>query len=137
MKKGVSFIRDDACQKAFEDIKEYLTKPPVLASSVSGKPFLFYVTAMDHSLGTLLVQKNVEGVEQTIYYLNRTLIGVESHYNPVKKECIALIFAIQKTRHHLVEQTIHVIFRINPLQILMTKPGSLNSRLANWTILLS
>ena len=137
MKKGVSFIRDHACQKAFKDFKEYLTKPPVLASFVSGKPFLFYVTAMDHSLGTLLVQKNVEGVEQTIYYLNRTLIGVESHYNRVKKECIALIFAIQKTRHHLVEQTIHVIFRINPLQILMTKPGSLNSRLANWTILLS
>jgi len=46
MKKGVSFIWDNACQKAFEDIKAYLTKPPVLASPVVGKPFLLYVRAM-------------------------------------------------------------------------------------------
>jgi len=31
----------------------------------------------------------------------------------------------------------HVISRINPLRILMTKSGSLNPRLANWAILLS
>jgi len=31
----------------------------------------------------------------------------------------------------------HVISRVNPLRILMTKPGSLNSRLAKWAILLS
>ena len=40
-------------------------------------------------------------------------------------------------RHYLVRQTIHVIFRVIPLRILMTKPGSLNSRLAKWAILLS
>ena len=58
MKKGVSFVWDDACQKAFEDIKAYLTKPLIMSSSVSGKPFLFYARAMNHSLGALLAQKN-------------------------------------------------------------------------------
>jgi len=43
MKKGVSFIWDEACQKAFKDFKEYLIKPPVLVAPVSGKPFLLYV----------------------------------------------------------------------------------------------
>ena len=94
MKKGVSFVWDDACQKAFEDIKAYLTKPLVLASPVAGKPFLLYVRAMDHSLGALLAQKNDEGVEQTINYLSKILIGAESRYNPVEKECLALVFAI-------------------------------------------
>jgi len=82
------------CQKAFEDIKEYLTKPPVLASPVSGKPFLLYVRGIDHSLGALLAQENDEGAEQAIYYLSRTLIRAESRYNPIEKECLALIFAI-------------------------------------------
>ena len=36
MKKAVSFVWDDACQKAFENIKAYLTKPPVLVSPVVG-----------------------------------------------------------------------------------------------------
>jgi len=64
MKNGVSFIWDDTCQKAFDDIKKYLTRPPVLASPISKKLFLLYVRAMDHSLGTLLTQKNDEGIEQ-------------------------------------------------------------------------
>jgi len=62
---------------------------------------------------------------------------VKSHYNPIEKECLALVFAIKKTRHYLVGQTIHVIFRVNPLRLLMTKPRSLNSRLAKWALLLS
>ena len=85
---------------------------------------------MDHSLGALLAQKKNNGHEQAIYYLSRTLIGAESRYNSIEKECLALVFAIQKTRHYLVGQTIHVIFRVNPLCLLMTKPRSLNSRLA-------
>ena len=92
---------------------------------------------MDHSLGALLAQKDDNGHEQAIYYLSRTLIGAESRYNPVEKECLALVFAVQKTRHYLVSQTIHVISRVNPLRLLMTKPGLLNSRLAKWALLLS
>jgi len=71
---------------------------------------------MNHSLGALLAQTNDEGHEQTIYYLSRILIGAESRYNPIEKECLALVFAIQKTQYYLVGQTIHVISRVNPLR---------------------
>jgi len=137
MKKGISFAWDKSYKKDFEDIKEYLTKPPVLMVPTSGKSFLLYVRGIDHSLGALLARKNDEGHEQAIYYLSRTLIGVESQYNPTEKECLALVFTVLKTRHYLVGQTIHVISRVNPLHILMTKSGSLNSRLAKRAILLS
>jgi len=90
MKKGVSFVWDDACQKAFEDIKAYLTKHPVLVSPVSGKLFLLYVRAMDHSLGVVLAKNNDEGVEQVIYYLSRNLIGAESRYNQSKRSVLLL-----------------------------------------------
>jgi len=45
MKKGVTFIWDDAYQQAFKKIKQYLTQLPVLTVSVSEKPFLIYVWA--------------------------------------------------------------------------------------------
>src|SRR4051812_20726489 len=92
---------------------------------------------MDHSLGALLAQHNDEGYEQAIYYLSRTLLGAEHRYCPVKKECLALVFAVQKMRHYLVGQTIHVISKVNPLRLLMNKPSSLNERLSKWAILLS
>jgi len=41
MKKDVSFVWDKACQEAFEDIKRYLTKPPVLVAPTSGKSSCF------------------------------------------------------------------------------------------------
>ena len=53
MKNDVSFVWDEACQKAFEDIKKCLTKPPVPIALILGRSFLLYMRAMDHSLGTL------------------------------------------------------------------------------------
>jgi len=92
--------------------------------------------AMNHSLGTLLAQKNDEGFKHAIYYLRRTLIGAESHYNSVEKECLALVFAVQRqTLLGWPNHTCH--FESQSPTILMTKPGSLNFRLANWAILLS
>ena len=119
MKKGVSFIWDDACQQAFEEIKQYLTQPLVLTAPVSENSFLIYVQAMDHSLGALQAHNNDQGHEQTIYYLSRTMIVAEHRYNPIEKECLALVFAVQKMRHYLVGQTIHVILKVNPLRLLM------------------
>ena len=85
MKKGVSFIWDDTCQKAFDDIKKYHTKPPILVGPRADKPFLLYVRAMDHSLGALLAQKSDDGYEQAVYYLSQTLIGAKPRYNPLRK----------------------------------------------------
>ena len=92
---------------------------------------------MNHSLGALLAQKNDEGAEQAIYYLSRTLIGTESCYNSVKKGMPCSCLSHPEMWRYSVGQTVHVISRVNPLRILMTKPSSLNSRLANWAILLS
>ena len=63
MKKGVSFIWDNTCQEAFEEIKKYLTHPPILVALVSEKSLLLYVRAMDHSLEALLAQKNDQNYE--------------------------------------------------------------------------
>ena len=92
---------------------------------------------MDHSLRALLAQNNDQNHEQAIYYLNRIMIGAKHHYHLIEKEYLTLVFAIQKMRHYLMGQHIHVIFRINPLQFLMTRPSSLNCRLVKWAILLS
>ena len=92
---------------------------------------------MDHSLRALLVQNEDQGHKQAIYYLSRTMIGAEHRYNPVEKECLALVFDVQKMRHYLVGQLIQVISRVNPLRLFMTRLSSLNCRLAKWAILLS
>jgi len=92
---------------------------------------------MDHSLGALSAQNNDQNHEQEIHYLSRTMVGAEQHYNLIEKECLVLVFAVQKMRHYLMGQHIEVISRVNPLRLLMASPSSLNSRLPKCVILLS
>lgn len=73
----------------------------------------------------------------TLYYLSRMLQGVEHRYTPVEKECLALMFAVQKLRHYLLSNTVYLVSKINPLKVLVTKAGSLNARMAKWSIRLS
>lgn len=94
MKKGVSFIWDQSCEEAFDEIKHYPTNLPIQVAPIAGKPFLLYVRTIHHSLGALLVQHNEEGYEQAIYYICRTMIGTKSRYNPVVKECLALVIVV-------------------------------------------
>jgi hypothetical protein len=73
--KGVPFIWDQACQNGLEDIKKYLTNPPVLCAPIKGKPLILYTVAMPTSLGALLAQTNDDGKEMSLYYLSHTLLG--------------------------------------------------------------
>ncbi|WP_170284064.1 RNase H-like domain-containing protein, partial [Flagellimonas olearia] len=88
-------------------------------------------------VGALLAQENDEGKEAALYYLSRMLVGAEHRYSPVEKECLAVMFAVQKLRHYLLSNTVYLVSRINLLKVLVTKAGSLNARLAKWSILLS
>ena len=111
--------------------------PPILVAPKSGRPFLIYVKATSHSLSALLAQDDDNDHEQAVYYLSRTLVGAKSRYPMIEKECLALVFAIQKIRHYLVGQTIYIISNINPIRVFITQPTSMNWRLARWALLLS
>ena len=92
---------------------------------------------MNHSLGALRAQNNDQGHDQAIYYLSMTIIGVEHQYNLIEKECLALVFTVEKMQHYLMSQLIHVISKVNLLRLFMTKASSLNYRLVKCVILLS
>nr|MCH9869614.1 RNA-directed DNA polymerase [Serratia marcescens] len=102
MKKNTPFIWDEKCQKAFDDIKQYLANPPVLAAPITGKPLILYTAVTEESLGALLAQNNEEGKENALYYLSRRLQGAEFKYSLIEKYCLSLIFAVQKLRHYLL-----------------------------------
>ncbi|XP_019240297.1 PREDICTED: uncharacterized protein LOC109220284 [Nicotiana attenuata] len=134
LRKDIPFHWDQLCQNAFESIKTYLLNPPVLGAPMLGKLLILYIAAQERSLGALLAQENEEGKEQALYYLSRTLIGVELNYTPVEKICLGLLYAIKKLRHYFEAYTIKLISRADPVKFVMTRPV-LSGRLARWSIL--
>ncbi|XP_020272036.1 uncharacterized protein LOC109847203 [Asparagus officinalis] len=136
MKKDVSFEWDDACQNAFESIKKYLTCPPVLGVPIKGRPLILYTAALPMSLGALLAQVNDEGKEVALYYLRRMMLGAKQNYPGMEKICLALVFAAQKLRHYMLEHTIHLVSREDPLRYILGKLV-LSGHLAKWAMFLT
>ena len=135
MKKGVNFEWDEACTKAFEDIKRYLSNPPVLGAPIQGKPLILYIAAQEKSLGALLAQENEQGKEVALYYLSRTIAGPELNYSPIEKTCLALFFAIDKLKHYMQAHTVHLVAKADPMKYILARPV-LSGRLAKWAVIL-
>ena len=62
VKSDQEFRWGDVQQKAFEEIKEYMKRPPMLVPPQQGKPFRLYISANDKIIGSALIQE-FEGKE--------------------------------------------------------------------------
>ncbi|XP_070013590.1 uncharacterized protein [Nicotiana sylvestris] len=109
MKKGIPFKWDQACSNAFESIKTYLVKPPVLAAPIPRKPLILYIAAQERFVGALLAQENSEGKENSLYYLSRMMTSNELNYLPIENLCLALVFSIQKLKHYFQAHVVHFL----------------------------
>jgi hypothetical protein len=58
LKKGVKFVWDEDCEKAFHTLRAHLTTAPVLAQPDNTKPFDIYCDASGTGLGCVLMQDN-------------------------------------------------------------------------------
>ncbi|GKU90944.1 hypothetical protein SLEP1_g4883 [Rubroshorea leprosula] len=58
LKSEADFKWERHHQTAFEEIKHYLSKPPVLVPHLRGKPLILYISATDESVDCLLAQEN-------------------------------------------------------------------------------
>ena len=51
-----SFEWSDECQKAFEDLKKYLSSPPLLSPSMPGEELYLYIVVSQAAVSAALVR---------------------------------------------------------------------------------
>jgi hypothetical protein len=68
LKKGVKFVWDEKCEKAFHTLRQHLTTTPVLAQPENSKSYDVYCDASGTGLGCVLMQDN-----RVIAYASRAL----------------------------------------------------------------
>ncbi|KAJ4972425.1 hypothetical protein NE237_005524 [Protea cynaroides] len=97
LKKNTAWQWSDACQNAFEELKEAVTEDPVLALPDYGKTFEVHTDASDFAIGGVLMQKG-----HSIAYESRKLNETERRYTVHDKEMTAVIHCLRTWRHYLL-----------------------------------
>ena len=78
-----------------------------------------YLNISEHAVSAVML-KNQEGVQRPIYYINKTLVNVETLYLLFKKLALALVHATRKLPHYFQEHTVYVLTEY-PLQSLLRR----------------
>ena len=99
-KKNVRWNWSSDCQSSFTALKERLVTAPVLTAPDFEKEFYLHTDASSFGLGAVLTQKFDEG-EKAICYLSRSLSRQEMKLSVTEKECLAVIWSVEKLRHYL------------------------------------
>ena len=74
--------------------------------------------------------------ERAIYYLSKRMLEYATRYIMIEHFCLVLVWATQRLRHYMIEYSVHLISRLDPLRYLFDRPV-LTSRLMRWLVLLT
>ena len=70
-----------------------------------------------------------------VYYASKTLNEVQRNYTTIKKELLAVVYALEKFRAYLVGSFIVIFTDHSALKYLLTKHDA-KARLIRWVLLL-
>eukprot|EP01052_Picozoa_sp_SAG31_P028067 SAG31_NODE_2676_length_5264_cov_576.907278_7_plen_297_part_00 len=87
--------------KATSELKQRLVSHPVLRQPDPAKQFEIIGDACDYAIGSALVQRYDE-VPCVVAYCSRSLHAAELNYSVQEKECLAIIYSLQKFRHYVL-----------------------------------
>ena len=106
--------------------------PPLLRVPDLSKKVCLRVDASNVGLGAVLLQY-WENIPQPVFYASRKLLPRERNYSAIEKECLALVWAVEKFRYYLYGQEFLIETDHRPLVYMRNFKGK-NSRLIRWAL---
>jgi hypothetical protein len=138
MDKGIPFFKilrkafewSEECNKAFEQLKEYLTSPPLLSRIVLGESFFLYF-AVSLTVVSLALIREEGGVQKSVYFI-QVLRGVEERYMKMEKLVFILTIASRKLQPYIQAHTVKVLTKYSLKKVLQKL--DLSGQLIDWAI---
>ena len=124
--KGVKFMWNDLCEKAFRELKRRLTSAPILIVSEQGQRYTVFCDGSRNRLGCVLMQSR-----RVVAYGFRQLKNHEQNYPTHDLELAAIVFSLKILRHYLYGEQFEVFSDHKSLKYIFTQQD-LNMRQHKW-----
>ncbi|GFU92945.1 retrovirus-related Pol polyprotein from transposon 17.6 [Trichonephila clavipes] len=130
-KKRAKFNWSGEAQDSFDQIKRTLTEEPILQIPNFSEQFNLFTNASGVGIGAVLQQN-----QKPIAFASRTLNKAERNYTVTERECLAVIWALNKFKTYFGPLPVKVITDHAALTKL-TNGKNLSSRMIRWALKLS
>jgi hypothetical protein len=124
----------EAQEKSFHYLKIILEKPPVLHLPDFCKTFIIACDASSVGLGALLKQEH-DGKMFPIAYASKKLLEREKHYSVIERECLSIVWAIDKFDFFLSGRYFEIETDHQPL-LYISQNKMINKRVMRWAMFL-
>ena len=125
--KGFEWFEE--CTLAFQRLKEYLSRPPIMSNSKVDEVLYAYITVALHTVNLVLVRVD-SGIQRPVYYVSKSLHEAEVRYLPLEKIILAMVHVTRKLPHYFQAHTVVVLTQF-PLRALLWS-ADYTRRIAKW-----
>ncbi|KAL2246198.1 UNVERIFIED_CONTAM: Gag-Pol polyprotein [Sesamum indicum] len=122
LRKANNFEWNEECEQALQELKLYLTTPPLLSNPMVGEKLYVYLAVSDYAVSSVLVREE-SGKQNPVYYVSKMLQGAEKKYIQIEKLALALVITARKLRPYFQSHPI-VVLTNHPLKQVMSKPDT-------------
>lgn len=135
LRKTSTFVFDENCIKAFNNLKETLLTYPVLRLYDPKAETELHTDASSYSIAAVMLQKQKIGGLASVAYYSKATNQAEKRYHSYELEMLAIVRAIERFHVYLYDLHFKVITDYNALVHAMNK-ANLNPRIAKtrWTL---
>ena len=108
MNQWKGFEWSEECTLAFQRLKKYLSRPPIMSNSEVDEVLYAYIAVVLHAVSLVLVRVD-SGIQRPVYYMSKSLYEAEVHYLPLEKTILAMVHATRKLPHYFQAHTVVVL----------------------------
>jgi len=117
MNKWKGFEWTEKCALAFQQLKEYLSQPPIISSPETDKVLFFYIAMASYAVSLVLIRVD-NRVQRPIYYVSKSLHEAEIRYLPLEKAILAVVHGTRKLPHYFQVHTVVILTQL-PLKAIL------------------
>ena len=96
---------------AFQQLKEYLSRPPIMSSPLMNEVLFSYIAVAPHAMSLVLIRID-NGIQQPIYYVRKSLHEAEIRYLPLEKVILTVVHGTRKLPHYFQAHTVVVLTQL-------------------------